>query len=69
MAACLYSYKNKNDVMYFLVRAGVVPSFLCIFVHGILPFWWRNESEVKVKIAQSCPPLCKPMDYTGHGIL
>ena len=27
----------------------------------------RGESEVKV--AQSCPTLCDPMDYTVHGIL
>ena len=25
--------------------------------------------EVKVKVAQSCPTLCNPMDYTAHGIL
>ena len=23
----------------------------------------------KVKVAQSCPALCDPMDYTVHGIL
>ena len=23
----------------------------------------------RVKVAQSCPTLCKPMDYTVHGIL
>jgi len=23
----------------------------------------------KVKVAQSCPTLCDPMDYTVHGIL
>ena len=27
------------------------------------------EWKVKVKIAQSCPILCNPMDYTAHGIL
>ena len=27
--------------------------------------WWK----VKVKVAQSCPTLCEPMDYTVHGIL
>ena len=27
------------------------------------------ESEVKAKVAQSCPTLCDPMDYTVHGIL
>ena len=25
--------------------------------------------QVKVKVAQSCPTLCDPMDYTVHGIL
>ena len=24
---------------------------------------------VKVEVAQSCPALCNPMDYTVHGIL
>ena len=26
-------------------------------------------SGVKVKVAQSCPTLCDPMDCTAHGIL
>ena len=26
-------------------------------------------SKVKVKVAQSCPTLCNPLDYTVHGIL
>ena len=25
--------------------------------------------KVKVKVAQSCPTLCDPVDYTVHGIL
>ena len=25
--------------------------------------------QVKVKVTQSCPILCDPMDYTVHGIL
>ena len=28
-----------------------------------------GESEVKAKVAQSCPTLGDPMDYTMHGIL
>ena len=24
---------------------------------------------MKVKVTQSCPTLCEPMDYTDHGIL
>ena len=25
--------------------------------------------EIKVKVTQSCPTLCNPMNYTVHGIL
>ena len=28
-----------------------------------------RKPKVKVKVAQSCPTLCDPMDYTVHGIL
>ena len=26
-------------------------------------------SILKVKVTQSCPTICDPMDYTAHGIL
>ena len=29
----------------------------------------ESDMKVKVKVAQSCPALCDPMDYTVHGIL
>ena len=28
-----------------------------------------HSGERHVKVAQSCPTLCEPMDYTVHGIL
>ena len=28
-----------------------------------------NEKKVNMQVAQSCPTLCDPMDYTVHGIL
>ena len=28
-----------------------------------------NAVKEKVKVAQSCPTLCNPMDYRVHGIL
>ena len=44
--------------------------------NGILFSAEKNEHsnhektcEVKVKVAQSCPTLCSPVDYTVHGIL
>ena len=39
---------------------------------GIEPIslpWQVNTLKVKVKVTQSCPTLCNPMDYTIHGIL
>ena len=31
---------------------------------------WPNQLlKMKVKVAQSCPTLCNPVDYTVHGIL
>ena len=30
---------------------------------------YKGEVKVKVKVAQSCPALCNPVDYTVHGIL
>ena len=29
----------------------------------------KHIQRVKMKVAQSCPTLCNPMDYTVHGIL
>ena len=37
---------------------------LDVFLGGFL-----GETKVKVKVAQSCPTLCDPMDYAVHGIL
>ena len=37
--------------------------------NGVLVSAVQGESDMKVKVAQSCPTLCDPMDYTVHGIL
>ena len=29
----------------------------------------QGSRESEVKVAQSCPTLCDPVDYTVHGIL
>ena len=28
-----------------------------------------DAQKVNVKVSQSCPTLCDPVDYTAHGIL
>ena len=30
---------------------------------------WKSEFDSKVEVAQSCPTICNPLDYTVHGIL
>ena len=45
--------------------AVTVLKYLTIFDHGPLIFHLENC----VKITQSCPALCDPVDYTVHGIL
>ena len=32
-------------------------------------FYCLNQQGSEVKVAQSCPTLCDPMDYAVHGIL
>ena len=34
-----------------------------------IPEWVVTSSSRKVKVAQSCPTVCNPMDYRVHGIL
>ena len=40
---------------------------------SLLPPWFQMRNsllfKLKVKVAQSCPTFCDPMDYTVHGIL
>ena len=36
---------------------------------GLTALWGLPMEKVKVKVAQSSPTLCNPMDYTVHGIL
>ena len=43
---------------------------LCTLTAVTVSRWSINAYQsVKVKVAQSCPTLCDPMDYTVHGIL
>ena len=53
----------KEDISVF---AFVLQSFLAI---GHCESRNKKTNLVKVKVAQSCPTLCDPMDYTVQGIL
>ena len=51
---------NWTELMYNIKLNFSVKISFMLFV---LECW-----KVKVKVAQSCPTLCDPMDYTVHGI-
>ena len=53
----LWGHKEL-DIIYFLK-----------FIQVLLNFSAGLIFAMKVKVAQSCPPLCNPMDYTVHGTL
>ena len=50
---------------------NLIPSMCSILVSlfGRVPLRTVPSTMVKVKVAQSCPTLCDPMDYTADGIL
>ena len=54
----LQSFKNWPPVIFIKLNPFCSLKTLKIYV-------WVSE----VKVAQSCPTLCDPMDYTVHGIL
>ena len=49
-------WNNRLQIKWFLSNKVMIKN-KCIY------------SFVKVKVTQSCPTLCDPMDYTVHGIL
>ena len=56
---------------YIMQNAGLHDSQTGIKIAGvhINNLRYADETEVKVKVTQSCPTVCDPMDYTVHGIL
>ena len=41
----------------------------CAIIHPSPELFPSSQSEVKVKVAESCPTVCNFTDYTVHGIL
>ena len=56
--ACAIEPGNRNCWVYVLPLLKPVCLGVCVL-----------QQEMVVKVAQSCPTLCDPMDYTAHGIL
>ena len=70
-AACQasLSFTVSQSLLKFISTESMMPSNHLILYCPLLFPPSRFPSIMKVKVAQSCPTLCNPMDYTVHGIL
>ena len=55
---------NSADIISLLRSSEVCQGEIVSWRQNLFMLWRK-----KVKVAQSCPTLCNPMDYTVHGIL
>ena len=65
---CAWDFLQCDEVYPWPWMRGSVLVCVCAVWRG----GWRQRKkteEVKVKVAQSCPTLCDPLDYTVPGIL
>ena len=51
------------DSYHSVTREAHIEAYLYILYKHMIIYY------MKVKVTQSCPTLCDPMDYTAHGIL
>ena len=66
-------WRSKERGCHLIVHDVNLPTGLFAEIHlgqdMCMHTWEEPESEVKVRVAQSCLALCNRMDYTVHGIL
>ena len=63
---------KQYSIVYLKVCQGSQLYLLCSYYKKKTPEITNKEGRSKpvtVKVAESCPTLCDPMDYTVHGIL
>ena len=61
-------YINVQDVLASVIPGGIyINAIRCSPIHCINSHFF--VVELKLKVAQLCPTLCDPKDYTVHGIL
>ena len=74
-----FCFANLHSQLFFLVFVAIYPLFLfqlryswftLLYLLWDTTEWFSIHTEwSEVTVAQSCPTLCDPMDYTVHGIL
>ena len=66
---------HPASTQFHLIALFLLPFYICVLrqtpTKFILRKLWLQLSTKSsvVKVTQSCPTLCNPMDYTVHGIL
>ena len=73
----LCSHHNSNNKMVIIEVKDVFTNFILeriynIYMYLIITLYTFNFTMLYVnwvKVTQSCPTLCGPIDYTVHGIL
>ena len=60
----LRSYNMYRFILYIMTLLLHYSFDVSVFLNSVADFY-----SLKVKVAQSCPTLCDPMDCTVHGIL
>jgi len=59
----------KPDVFHSPLSPSSIGSLACLHFQPLEWYYLHIRKKVKMKVVQSCPILCNPMDYTVHGIL
>jgi len=67
---CSHQALQKGFLLFHLCMLLYI--YVCVLLYiyvYIYVYIYIYTHTLKVKVAQSCPILCNPMDYTVHGIL
>ena len=63
------SLKSSPHILEKRARANFLYIFICSSFFNYICTFPRDQENVSMKLAQSCPTLCNPMGYIVHGIL
>ena len=70
MSHCYYYFHTAVIIILLLTLLLLLYCLVLLYERLGFQLWFQTApTGVKVKVAQLCPNLCDPMDYTVHGIL